>query len=444
MKLLFVVPEYGPSVTGGIATFYRHLLPALVRRGHAAHVVLADNGPGPAPAPPPGVTLARVGHKAIDAESGRFDALAAVPVLQRRLARAWAAWRLAGEGEGFDLVETADFGTLFAPWAALPSGPPVLVQLHASNGQIMTHDPIAGDELEACVARLVEASLLGRADELQSYGGPNAREWAGRLGREVVHLWPAWRAEGEPGPATLPEGVEGLVVGRVQCWKGPEVLCQALRRLGPNAPVIGWVGDDTHYRHGGRWTSQHLAATYPDVWGRKLLPLGRRLPAEVAALQAAARFVVVPSTWDVFNLVAAEAMGRSRVVVCSEGAGAAELIRDGENGFRCLAGDAAALADRVRVAHGLGDAERRQVGEAARETVVKELDPDRIAAQRLARYEALVSRRPQRRGPDLSGLFGTGELLEEPLAFLDRMPLRRLVRYSFRRAWARLRRALGR
>jgi glycosyltransferase involved in cell wall biosynthesis len=444
MKLLFVVSEYGPGVPGGIATYYRNLLPELARRGHEVRVVLADRGTEPLPDSAPGLTVTRVGPKLVGAEAGRFDAFAAIPALQNRLARARAAWRLAAGGEGHDLVETTDYNTLFVPWVMPGSRPPVLVQLHGSNGQLLTHDPIAGEELQASVSRLLETSLLGRADELQSYGGPNAREWSGLLGREVAHLWPAWRSAAEPPPAALPDGLDGLVVARVQTWKGPAVLCEALRQLGPDAPTVGWVGADTHYRQAGRWYGDYLAATYPDVWGRKVIPLGRRSPAETAALQAAARFVVVPSTWDVFNLAAVEAMGQGRVVVCSEGAGAAELIRDGETGFRCAAGDAAALSDRLRRVRELGDAGRRRVGEAARAAVAEALDPERVAGQRLSRYEALAKRQSRPALPTRFDLLGPEQVGGDPLAFLDGVPLRRLVRHAMRRAFDRFWKMLGR
>ena len=359
------------------------------------------------------------------------------------MARARAAWTLAREGEGYDVVETTDYGSLFAPWTACGDRPPLLLQLHGSNGQLMSRDPLAGEETEACVSRLVETSLVGRADELQSYGGPNAREWASVLRREVIRLWPAWRSAGVTSAAVLPVSIVGLVVGRVQSWKGPAVLCEAMRQLGRDAPTIGWIGADTYFRRPGHWTGDELAAQYPDVWGRKIVPLGRRNPQETASLQAAAQFVVVPSTWDVFNLSAVEAMALGRVVICSEGAGAAELIRDGETGFRCPPGDAAALADRIRQVLDLSPEERSRIGEAARATVASELDPNKVATERLARYEVLAKRGPESR-LDLTNLTGFGERSDEPFTVLDGLPLRRLVRYALRRGWARLGKLFGR
>jgi glycosyltransferase involved in cell wall biosynthesis len=239
---------------------------------------------------------------------------------------------------------------------------------------------------------------------------------------------------------SLPEELDGLVVGRLQSWKGPEVLCEALRRLGTAAPKIGWVGADTAFQQPGRRMSEHLVEAFPDVWGRKLVALGRRAPAEAASLQAGARFVVVPSTWDVFNLSAVEAMGYRRVVICSDGAGAAELIRDGINGFRFPAGDAAALADRLAKAIALSESQRNDMGEQAQATVMSELDPVRIADRRMQRYESLAARRDARCAPPIDGLFAANSPVQEPLAFLDRLPLRRIARYTLGRALRKFRR----
>jgi glycosyltransferase involved in cell wall biosynthesis len=443
MKLLYVVPEFGPAVTGGIATYYRHLVPELARLGHTVHVIVASANEDEPAEDIPGVAVTRVQAKAAEADLRRFDSLAILPGLQQRLARAWAAWRIADGGEGYDAVETTDYGMLFVPWLSQPSRAPVLIQLHGSNGQLLRHDPVAGDELSGCVTRLLETSLLPRAEELQSYGRPNACEWSRLLGRDVVHVLPAWRPGPDTEPTPLPEGAEGLVVGRVQCWKGPEVLCKALRQLGADAPKIAWVGSDTHYRRAEAWMGDHLAATYPDIWGRKIFPIGRKTPGEVAALQAAARFIVVPSDWDVFNLSTVEGMARGKVVICSEGAGAADVIRDGESGFRFPAGDAPALTVRLRRVLELDEAQTRRIGAAARQAVACELDVTKVACQRLDRLQALAKQKSGKDRPDVSALLGAADAGEDPWALLERLPLRRLVSGLSRQAFKRLRKRLG-
>jgi len=133
-------------------------------------------------------------------------------------------------------------------------------------------------------------------------------------------------------PATAPQARKGLVVGRLQNWKGAEVLCKALR-LAPEIE-IEWVGGDTDWVQSGMKASEYLAANYPDVFGKKLHWIGRLDKEQVAVKMRGAGFLVVPSVWDVFNLTVAEGMEAGLPVICSKAAGAEMLIEDGVSG--CL------------------------------------------------------------------------------------------------------------
>jgi glycosyltransferase involved in cell wall biosynthesis len=186
--------------------------------------------------------------------------------------------------------------------------------------------------------------------------------------------------------------------------------------------------------------SAYLADQFPDIWGRKIRPLGTRPAAETAALQAAAKFIIVPSTWDVFNLSAVEGMGLGRVVVCSQGAGAAQLIRDGDNGLSFPAGDDAALTEKLRHVCGMTNAEKDHMGQAARDTVEEELEPGRIAAKRIEHYERLLKEGPKKvtASPEWQYAVGPDQASIPPTAFLDRLPLKRITRYAFKRIFDRI------
>jgi glycosyltransferase involved in cell wall biosynthesis len=438
MKLLLVIPEYPPHAGGGIVTFYENLVPELVRSGCEIHVVVGsalsgkmqDNSGK-------GVTVEFLDPDVVTANLDQFSRYHAFPDLQRHLAAAWAAWQQAGRGQGYDLVETTDWGLLFVPWVTDADSPPTVVELHGSIGQIDYNDPRCGEELQGCITRLLETQLLSCADELQSYSRNNATVWRELTGRDVTYIPPAWQVAAI---ADETQSARGLVVGRIQYWKGPIVLCEALQLLGDAAPVIEWVGRDTSYQTAGISMSAYLAQHYPDVWGKKIIPIGPRPPAETARLQASAAFIVVPSTWDVFNYTCVEGMGQGRPVLCSEGAGAVGLITDGEDGLTFAANEPVSLANSLRRFLQMDEASRKRMGEQAKQMIAATLSPARVAEQRLAAYEALLSRGKFLIRPNawLADAVRPHQPLNDALAFLDRLPLREISSYALSRGFKKI------
>jgi glycosyltransferase involved in cell wall biosynthesis len=228
-------------------------------------------------------------------------------------------------------------------------------------------------------------------------------------------------------------GNRGLAVGRVQRWKGPHVLCEAIGLLGDRAPEIDWVGRDL--------MSATLAASFPGIWGN-LLAHRPQVPAEeIARLQRAARFIVVPSTWDVFNFTCVEAMAAGRPMICSDGAGASELIEAGRNGLVFESENARSLADALEQVLSLSPAESAKIGFAGRDTVMAALDPEMIVAQRLAAYEEALHNFAGRAAEPGDFLYEAckGPSGEPPaLAHLDHLPLKAILRYSGRRLLTKL------
>src|SRR5258708_37098649 len=107
-------------------------------------------------------------------------------------------------------------------------------------------------------------------------------------GREVEMIRPSL-----PLPSTAGHfGVSdrGRVVGRIQRWKGPHILCEALRALGDLAPRLDWFGGDTAFGRRGATTGQHLASAFPEVWGARVRPHPAISAMEVAQRQSSALF----------------------------------------------------------------------------------------------------------------------------------------------------------
>lgn len=444
MKILYLLPEYVTNSGGGIITFYRHFLPLLAAQGHQVRVIVGSGvvaERSPSPIMINGVRVEMLERSLLDRYHERFSRYAALPGLRRFLAGAWAMREQAGFGEGYDLVEAADWGLLFLPWV-VEQGPPLVTQLHGSMGQIDLHDPIHGEEVQGNLIRLIESRALACATQAQAYSVANATFWQSQARCPVERIFPAWKPLLEPEP-NVQKSSRGLVVGRVQKWKGPEVLCQALSLLGDRAPGIDWVGRDTAYGTRVATMSGYLRQTYPDIWGRHVMHLPQQAFEQTARLQAQAAFMVVPSLWDTFNFTCVEAMGAGTPVICSTGAGASELIEDGVNGFVFDSGNAESLAAAIERMQSLSDAARKELAQAGRQTVLRKLNPATVCHQRLAAYENVARGKPAK-------ALATDDWLRlacepdstagrESLDFLDHLPLRSLIEYSATRAMKKLR-----
>jgi glycosyltransferase involved in cell wall biosynthesis len=342
----------------------------------------------------------------------------------------------AGRGAGFAAVETTDWGLLFVPWVVEHSVP-VVLQMHGSCGQIDLHDPVAGEELQGHLIRLIERGGVAHADVVQTYSSANAAFWQSQSGKPVDFVPPAFAVPVTD--AIGPRNGRGLVVGRVQRWKGPQVLCEALALLGVAAPRIDWIGRDTVYGARSQSTAQLLARRFPEVWGTRVAPRPPESPSAIGVRQREAEFVVVPSTWDVFNFTCVEAMAAGTPVVCSDGAGASQWIEDGVNGFLFESENARSLAGALRRLMALDGAQRRAIGQRGRETVRAALDPEAIAERRAHVYATVrASASAIGRTDWLRRAVGPADEQLDGRRLLDHLPLRSLSLYVLRRAAQRV------
>ncbi|MCM1981758.1 glycosyltransferase family 4 protein [Lyngbya confervoides] len=448
MKLLYVIPEYPPQSGGGIGTFYSQFLPEIVELGHQVTVLIANPFAAEFDSfSDGGLRVASVSQAAIAGYLPKFDHYGAMPELQRVLATAWAAWDWGQGGQGFDLVETTDWGLPFVPWILRDESPPTLVQLHGSMGQIDAHDPQIDKQVQGNLVRFMEIGCFALADALQANSPSNAHYWADLTGRSVDYLPPAFRLPQTHGQV-FSGGKGGLVVGRIQQWKGPEILCQALaleasapKARSDHSPMqLQWIGRDTVFKQLDHSLSDYLRQRYPQIWSQQVQLLGALPTQRTRQYQQQADFILVPSQWDVLNFAAIEGMAYGKPVLCSEGAGAAHLIEDGINGIRFAAEDPQALREALDRLEALTSAQRQQMGAAARNTVRDRLNPRRVAQDRVQVYAEILQqgRWPLRPHDWLCKALSPHPSEGHPLAFLDYLPLKQLGRYVMQRSLQKL------
>lgn len=358
MRILFVISEWSG---GGIATYYRNLIPVLQAQGIDTNVAVAQV------ASPNDIKAENFPVFFLDSNlkkevASRFNHLLLHPLLRESLTIAYTLYEQMHKGEGFNLIEITDYPLLFAPWLLEGTSAQVLVQLHGSLGQIELQERRFGQYAQTAVLQHFEESLLRSVDHLASPSQQNSTYWRQRTGRIVSTLIPLYykKIYHETESSST-----ALVLGRVQTWKGPELLCQALQLLGSESPAVEWVGGDNFYREYAASMNSHLGNKYL-VWGKQLHYLGVLPYVEAQKKIQQASFLIVPSHWDTFNYTVVEAMSMGKVVICSDSAGAVEHIQHGQTGFVFPAGDVMALAKLIKQVSALSNIEKKDIGQRAK------------------------------------------------------------------------------
>jgi glycosyltransferase involved in cell wall biosynthesis len=386
MQLLYVLPEFPPDVGGGIATVYGRLLPRLAALGHHVTVLLAS-------------------RERLNKAAYRWQGVEVVPLqvsylaqaekelkgwrhhafLHQFLPLAWAAWHQARGLAAFDVVEVTDWALLFLPWLVQQRRQPLLVSLHGSCGQVDWYGNPGARGGEGQLVRLLETAALPLADGVIANSTLNAGFWQHECGVQAQVI-PPIADQQAPSPAGHERSQRGVVVGRLQNWKGPEVLCEALR-LVPNQQ-LDWIGQDTPWQEGPLSSSAHLRQAFPDVVDHQLHFLGPRPPDQVRAAIQQAAFVCIPSLWDVFNVTVLDSLTLGTPVICSNRAGASMLLEHESSAYLFDVDRPSELADCMTALNGLGADDLIQIKMNASHSAARTCDPFIVVEQ----YTNLIDR----------------------------------------------------
>jgi len=143
-----------------------------------------------------------------------------------------------------------------------------------------------------------------------------------------------------------------LFVGRIERLKGIDTLIRAIALIAHERP--SWVQQVCVAIIGGDPTTDENAELERLKRMREELGLddlitflGARDQDQLRYYYNAASFVVMPSRYESFGMVALEAMACGRPVIASEVGGLAHLVRHGETGFHVPENDHVALASTI-------------------------------------------------------------------------------------------------
>ncbi len=291
-------------------------------------------------------------------------------------------WHVALPG-GYPSPTTADLAASLATLAALPADmtllidglalgamPPEIVAQIRQPIVALCHHPLA---LEAGLAR-DRADVL-RATEIAALAASRAVVATSGMTKQLLvaeFSVPAAKVTvAEPGtdPAARATGTAGavgqgpinmLAVGSIVPRKGYDVLIHALAALSNNNWQLTIAGSDDR--------SPETTALVRRLIGEHGLAhqchmIGPVDAARLDRLYAAADLFVMPSLFEGYGMVIAEAMARGLPIVCTTGGAAAETAPD-DAAIKVPPGDVAAFGEAVRRAlddHGL----RRRMADAS-------------------------------------------------------------------------------
>jgi glycosyltransferase involved in cell wall biosynthesis len=437
LNILFVLPEYYPHPGGGIATYYQHYINALkpycrrikviVGSGYVQGTDKFDNN---------GIQVECLNPLLYKQQLKKFSKLDLLPEYRNNIAAAWAMWKQSNSGEGFDIIECTDFGLGFIPWV-IHHNKPVITRMHGSSGQIALHEN--NDIGLATDANMhTELSLLPLCDLILTHSMANSDFWTSVLPASNIHyIKPVYQPVMNKPLAFDNRDNYGLVTARIQKWKGPAELCKAVELLKANTN-IKWFGRDMAYDK-TLSTNEYLRATYPNVWNNKIVPHSPKPNSEIQITQRLAKFGIVPSVWDMFNFTCVEFMDAGTPVICADGAGAAELIEHGINGYKYNATDPAALAVCIEAVISLKPNNYEAMAFAGQQTVADLLSAKALMPLYMERYTTLITGfKPIAVNTFLNSIYSPSDMIHSIADILDKQPLKNLINYACKRSLAKM------
>ncbi len=432
MKILFVLPEYYPHSGGGISTYYLEYINALKNEVDEVEVLV---GSGHTQSDEEykldGIKIEYLKTEIFNRYLSKFSKFDLQPEYRNNIAASWAMWEQCEQGKGYDIIECTDFGLGFIPWL-VNHNLPVVVRLHGSSGQIDLFETYKKG-LSADLHRQAEFTLLKHADLIVSHSTANKIYWENIFERQDIEVvYPIYEST-KVSSSFLEKENYGIVCGRVQEWKGPDVLCEALSLIDTTNVIIKWFGRDTPFNETiGK--NEQLKKTYPAIWGNVVLPQKPLPQLEIAKVQAKAKYAIIPSTWDMFNFTGLEYLNAGTLLICSDGAGVSELIEDGVNGFIYPKDNAKELGRLIEKVLQIDQQEYEVIVTNAKKTLVEKLNAYSLVNANLCLYRRISSKGiSAQSNVFIEELFKPNQFKNSIDTSLNQLSIKRLINYLFKR-----------
>lgn len=378
---------------GGLAASVLTMTDALARTGRLAVEIATTTADGAGGCLPPGDRP----EPTVPCHWFRRDAIE-----RWKVSLGLGSW-LATHAADYDLVHVHalwTFSTTAASWAARRNGVPYILTPH---GMLSDYTFARGRQRKQLYWKLFERGNVQHAARIHVTSQSEADDLAGLEVPTRPAVVPLGLPEEAWTTAARPEVLRDwcgsaagqrpilLCLGRLHPIKGIiDVLLPAMASLRGQAFLALVGGPDEHEPGYGHLVQQEITRL---GLTRDVAVLGPVAGTERYTIFDGAELLVLPSHYESFGLVAAEAMARGVPVIISDRVKIADHVRAASAG-RVVPLDATALTQACRDL--LADsAERRRLGAAGRAYVQKTLHWPQVAQALVALYEDVKKPEPQ-------------------------------------------------
>lgn len=171
-------------------------------------------------------------------------------------------------------------------------------------------------------------------------------------------------------------------IAHLEPHKGQQILIEAFDQLADDRVRLLLVGDGSARPGLERQVAELRLSDRVTFTGSR---------ADLPVLLAAADILALPSTYEGFGIVQAEAMYFRLPVVATDRGGSTEVVQDGITGYLVPFGDVTALADRLGQLIASPEL-RRRFGEAGRARVLERFTQQAMTARYAELYDGTITR----------------------------------------------------
>jgi glycosyltransferase involved in cell wall biosynthesis len=191
-----------------------------------------------------------------------------------------------------------------------------------------------------------------------------------------------------------------LFVGRFDRMKGGDRALLTFKELLQRYPHLKllFVGPDNGIGVDGRWIhfDEFVEQLFSKTERAQITNLGVQTTAQIEVLRCKAFATIITSPWENSPYAAIEAMHQACPVVATDAGGVNELIEHGVTGLLARADDIQSLCDQVAALladNSLGE----NLGRNARNYVINNHDPSRLASETLEVYKLAIASNERRK-----------------------------------------------